>query len=51
MQKLIPVQPRKESVIPVGQSRVFEKVQFGHLDIGNFDFGGVVLGAQAAVDS
>ena len=29
---------------------MFEKVQFSHLDIGDFDFGGVVLRAQAAVD-
>jgi hypothetical protein len=30
---------------------VLEKVQLSHLDIGDFDLGSVVLGAQAAVDA
>jgi hypothetical protein len=39
LQKLIPVYPRKESVIPFEQNRVFEKNQLPHLLIGDFDFG------------
>ena len=50
VQKLIPICLRKESVIPLRQNGVFEKVQVGHLVIGDLDFGGVVFRAQGALD-
>ena len=50
MQKLIPICPRKESVVPLRQSWVFEKVELGHHGIGDFDLSGVVLRIQGAFD-
>ena len=50
VQKLIQVFPWEQGVVPIGQSWVFEEVELGHLSIGDFNFGGVVHGAQAAVD-
>ena len=50
VQKLIPVQPGEEGVVPIGQRQVFEEVELGHLSVGDFEFGGIDLGAQAAAD-
>jgi hypothetical protein len=50
VQTLIPIYSGEESVIPIWQGRVFDKVELAHLLIGDFDFGGIVLGAQGAVD-
>ena len=49
-QKLIPICSREDSVVPQGQDRVFEDVHLGHLAVGDFNFGGVVLHVQGALD-
>ncbi len=42
VQKLIPICPRKESVVPLRQSWVFEKIELGHHGIGDFDLSGIM---------
>src|SRR6266566_7284987 len=46
VQKLIPSIPGKESVIPLGEKRVFHEIKFIHLILGD-----LVFGIQSAADS
>lgn len=50
MQKLIPICPGKESVIPLRQNGVFQEVELSHLIIGDLRLGGVVFRVQGALD-
>ena len=44
VQKLIPIYPRKESVVPFGQDRMLQQVQGMHLLIGDLNLRWVMLG-------
>ncbi len=44
VQKLIPRSPWKEGVVPLGQVRVAEQVEFPHLLGGDWEVGWVMLG-------